>query len=128
MRFHKYNVSSKEKRTVDGIVFASKWEGEAYSLLKVLLGRKKFTLQPTYELQPSFKFEGKTIRAVKYVADFHIKTKTEEYILDTKGMETDVFKLKEKMFKHKFKKSIIKLKRKSQLIDFITMLQNEAKF
>ena len=125
MRFNKYNVSPKEKRTVDGIVFASKWESEAYGLLKLLLGKKKFTLQPTYELQPSFKLEGKTIRAIKYVADFLIKTESEEYIIDTKGMETDVFKIKEKMFKHKFNKSIVKLKRKSQLVDFINKLKDE---
>jgi hypothetical protein len=109
---------------VEGIVFASKWESEAYKLLKLLIGKDKFTLQPTFEIQPGFRFEGKAVRAIKYVGDFLIPTKSgEDLVVDTKGMETDVFRIKEKMFKFKFEKSIIKLKRKSQLVDFIEKLK-----
>ena len=127
MRRHKYNVSKKEERTADNIVFASKWECRAYGLLKQLLGRAYFELQPSYELQPKFQFKGKTIRAIKYVGDFLIKTKEEEYVVDTKGIETDVFKIKEKMFKCKFGKEIVKLKRPSQLVDFIKTLKDIKK-
>ncbi len=107
-------------------MFASKWESEAYKLLKLLIGKDNFTLQPTYELQPGFRFEGKAVRAIKYVGDFLIVTNSgEELVIDTKGMETDVFRMKEKMFKFKFNKSIIKLKRKSQLVDFIDNLKKD---
>ena len=127
-RRNKYNVSPKQERTVDGVVFDSKWECKAYLLLKSMLGKDSFELSPVYELQPSFKFGSKTIRAIKYIGDFLIKYNGEEYVVDTKGMETDVFKIKEKMFKHKFDKEIIKLKRASQLVDFVeTIKRNDKK-
>lgn len=117
-RFNKYGVSPKEQRTEDGIVFASKWEAQAYLILKEELGLDSFTLQPSYELQEKFRDEdGKAIRAIKYEADFLVY---DEHIVDTKGFETDVFKMKEKIFKFKFGKSIIKLKTKKQLMTFIS--------
>ena len=124
-RRNKYNVSPKEDRTADGVVFDSKWECQAYGWLKKLIGLKNFELSPVYELQPSFKLGGKTIRAIKYIGDFLVKYNGKEYTIDTKGMETDVFKLKEKLFKFKFDKEIIKLKRVSQLVDFVEEIKNE---
>ena len=121
--YNKYGVSPKADRTVDGITFASKWEKKAYEILKEELGLENFSLQPSYELQEKFRDqEGKAIRAIKYEADFLIY---DEYIVDTKGFETPVFKIKEKMFKHKFNKSIIKLKTKKQLMLFIDRVKED---
>jgi len=120
MQFNKYHVSPKVERTYDGIVFDSKFEMQAYKLLVSNLGKDYFTLSPVYELQPGFRDEqGKAIRAIKYVGDFLIQYNNKEYIVDTKGMETPVFKMKEKMFKYVFKKRIYKIKSKKRMLEFI---------
>lgn len=55
-----------------------------------------------FELQPSFKHNGKTIRAITYVADFTYYDKAGKYhIVDTKGVKTDVYLLKKKMMQFK---------------------------
>lgn len=95
-----------------------------YLFLKTAIGLENFSLQPSFELQPSFKMEGKTIRAIKYVADFLVKDGDEELVVDAKGMTTPVFKIKEKMFKHKYGKSIVLLKNKKEMISFVTNLKH----
>ena len=123
-RFNKYGVSPKEARTSDGIVFASKWEKEAYEIIRDTIGVSNISLQPSYELQEKFRdSDGKAVRAIKYNADFLLFG---EHIVDTKGYETDVFKLKEKLFKYKFPdKCIVKLKSKKQLRLFLETLNEE---
>lgn len=63
----KYNVSSnKERRTFGGIVFDSELEMKYYRdvvLPKVNSGEiMKCELQKKYELQPAFKYNGKSVR------------------------------------------------------------------
>jgi hypothetical protein len=58
--------------------------------------------QVPFELQPSFKSGGKTIRAIKYVADFTYYDKSDIlHIVDTKGFRTEVYKLKKKMMQYR---------------------------
>lgn len=124
--FNKYNVSPKESRTSDGIVFDSKFEMQAYELLKTYLGKQYFSLSPKYELQPGFRNEdGKKIRAIHYIADFLLTYKGKEYIVDTKGVETDVFKMKEKMFTYTHNKKIYKIKSKKKMLAFICDVKDE---
>lgn len=126
MSFNKYNVSPKADRTLDGIVFDSKFEMKAYELLKKFLGKKYFTLSPKFELQPKFRDDkGAAVRAIAYVGDFLIKYKNKEYVVDTKGMETPVFKMKEKMFKYIYKKEIHKIKSQKKLMAFIQDIKDE---
>lgn len=103
----------RTKRTVvDGIEFASKREAARYRELKLMERAGKISelsLQPRFELQPSFKREGKTIRAIEYVADF-VYTEGDDkrkgprvrVVEDVKGMRTDVYKLKRKMLLFKY--------------------------
>lgn len=57
--------------------------------------------QTRFELQPSFKHNGKTIRSITYVADFTFKDKDGGFhIVDTKGVKTEVYKLKKKMMQY----------------------------
>lgn len=63
----KYNVSSnKERRTFGGIVFDSELEMKYYRDVvqpKVNSGEiVKYELQKKYELQPAFKYNGKSVR------------------------------------------------------------------
>ncbi|MCY6957940.1 DUF1064 domain-containing protein [Clostridium brassicae] len=95
-----------EKITVDGITFDSKDEAKYYLYLKELKAKGKilnFELQPKYELQPSFKKNGKTYRAITYAPDFLIYhlDGTEE-LIDIKGMSTQQGEMRRKMFDYKY--------------------------
>ena len=100
----KYN---NVKTVVDGITFDSQKEAKRYNDLKILqrLGHiRNLVLQPRYELQPSFK-KGKTYyRKIEYVADFqYFDTHLNKIVVeDVKGMKTDVYKLKKKMFEYQY--------------------------
>ena len=95
-----------KKAEADGIVFDSKKERNYYCELKMLkmAGQiKDFDLQVPFELLPSFKHKGKTIRGIKYIADFVVTYsdgKTE--VIDTKGYRTRDYILKRKMLLHKY--------------------------
>lgn len=95
------------KTVIDGITFDSKLEANRYAQLKILERAGKIQalqLQPEYELIPSFKKNGKTYRSCSYRADFayYDIEKGKVIVEDTKGFETDVYKLKRKMFEHKY--------------------------
>lgn len=95
-RKSKYNA---RKTTVDGIKFDSAKEAEFYGSLKLLLRAgaiKGFCRQARFSL-----LQGD--ENTEYVADFVIFNNDGTCrIVDVKGVETDVFKLKMKMFKAQF--------------------------
>ena len=96
-----------KKVVVDGITFDSKKESQRYVELKLLerCGRiKDLELQPKFELQPSFRKNGRTIRAINYVADFTYfdLEKMRIVVEDVKGLRTDVYSIKRKMFEFKY--------------------------
>lgn len=62
-------------------------------------------LQPRYELQPSFKRGKKTVRKIEYVADFEYVENGVTVAEDVKGgrgTQTEVFRLKAKLFQFKY--------------------------
>lgn len=97
-----------KKTEVDGIRFQSRKEGERYAELKLLerAGRiRSLVLQPKFELQEGFtNAEGKKIRAITYIADFmYYDCDLDRTIVeDVKGMKTEVYKLKKKLFEYKY--------------------------
>lgn len=105
-------VSSKEKRTEDDIVFASGWEKRVYVELRNAFVPGAFSLQPRIELQSKFVGpDGEKIRNIEYRGDFLFGPKrvkptdpvtSEHMLIDAKGMEDSVYKMKKKMllFKH----------------------------
>ena len=98
----KYN---NVKITVNGIKFASKGEANRYCNLMLLVrGKviKDLELQPKFLLQSSFKKNGKTHRAINYIADFKYIENEKIVIEDFKGMETEVFKIKRKLFEYNY--------------------------
>ena len=123
-KYNKYKVSDSAKRSADGITFASRLEMRVYLFLKSTIGLENFSLQPSYEIHPGFRHEGKAVRAIKYVADFLIKDGDEELVVDAKGMVTPVFKIKEKMFKLKYGKTIHLLKTKKDMTNFVRSLKH----
>lgn len=101
-----YSKFHNKKTTIDGITFDSKMESNFYIFAKQLKADgkiKDFEMQVHYEVFPAFKKNGKTWRRIDYVADFvihHFDGSIE--VIDVKGVETDVFKLKQKMFEYKY--------------------------
>lgn len=58
--------------------------------------------QVIFELQPSFKLNGKTERSIKYIADFTYIQDDNYIVEDVKGFKTEVYKLKRKMLLFKY--------------------------
>jgi len=87
----KYNNT---KTVYDNIKFDSKLEAKCYEIAKEYITE----LQPKFLLEPGFIHHNKKYRKIEYVADFIIRINNIEYIVDIKGMETPVFKIKHKLF------------------------------
>jgi len=92
---NKFNVSKREDRTIDGVVFDSRLEMNCYLYLKEQ--GIPCELQPSFELQPKFELNGVKYRPISYVADFRITIAGHTYIVDAKGMRTPDFKMKLKL-------------------------------
>jgi len=103
IRRHKYNAQRTE---VDGITFDSKKEATEYQTLKLLdsVGAiADLQLQPAFELQAAYvDNNGKKVKAIIYKADFAYTQEGRRIVVDVKGMQTPVFKLKSKLFRERF--------------------------
>lgn len=105
-----YRKYHNTKTVADGIKFDSKLEAERYAQLKILERAgviRALELQPSFDLIPSFRKNGKTWRKTAYKADFrYILCEDDSYIIeDVKGSTaviTDVFRLKQKLFEYKY--------------------------
>lgn len=104
----KQNKYHNKKIIIDGIKFDSQKEGYRYLYLKRLQEVGKITeleLQKAFELQPSYvNNDNKKIRAITYISDFFYYDKElKKYIVeDVKGIKTDVYKLKKKIFEYQY--------------------------
>lgn len=99
------NKYKNKKVVVDNILFDSKKEANYYTKLKILRDAGKISglrLQEKFILQPSFKLNGKTYRAITYVADFVYKDDKGMHVVDTKGYRTETYKIKKKLFMKRF--------------------------
>lgn len=95
------NKYRNKKIQVDMYVFDSIRESQRYKELKLLerAGEiKELKLQPRFLLQDSFRKNGRTYRKIEYVADFQYIENGKTIVEDVKGIQTDVFKLKHKIF------------------------------
>lgn len=98
-----------KKTCVDGIVFDSKREADRYLILKSMEedgAIEDLRRQVRYELIPAFDVDGRHYRPVYYVADFVYVENGKEVVEDVKGMRTDVYKLKSKLFARRYDKVI----------------------
>ena len=99
------NIYRNKKVQVDMYVFDSIAESRRYKELKLLERAGKIQnleLQPHFLLQESFKKNGKTFRKIEYIADFKYIENGKIIVEDVKGIQTDVFKLKHKLFEKKY--------------------------
>lgn len=98
-----------KKTVVDGVTFDSKREANRYLVLKGMEEDgtiKDLRRQVRYELVPAFDVDGRHYRPVYYVADFVYVEDGEEVVEDVKGMVTDVYRLKSKLFARRYGKAI----------------------
>jgi len=93
------------KTKVYGIVFDSAAEAQRYLVLRDMEDSGEISdlvLQPTFEILPQFSNRGQHFKAVKYIADFQYVKAGVIVVEDVKGVSTAVFRLKAKMFRHRY--------------------------
>lgn len=107
--YNKYHVAPKEKRMAYGRVFDSKVEMEMYLILKAMEVEGSVSdvqLQRTFLLQEKYiTANKKKVSSISYVCDFYFYDKVQRRyrVVDCKGMKTDAFRLKEKLFNCRYK-------------------------
>ena len=100
-----YSKYKNRKVTTDNIQFDSIKEADRYIELKILQRAGKISnleLQPKFELIPKYTIGGRSIRKMEYVADFKYIENGKVVIEDVKGMKTEVYKIKKKLFEFIF--------------------------
>lgn len=99
----KYN---NRKVEIDGHKFDSRHEAQIYLYLKQQQTEGNITqlsLQVPFILQDKYTINGKTVRAIKYIADFtFINSDLELEVWDAKGVKTPTYKLKKKIFEYRY--------------------------
>ena len=99
------NKYKNKKVQIDMYVFDSIAESKRYKELTLLQRAEKISelqLQPKFLIQESFRKNGKTYRKIEYIADFMYEENGKIIVEDVKGKETEVFKLKHKLFEKKY--------------------------
>ena len=120
---HKYNA---QRTASNGVEFSSKAESARYA---VLLKRQergeiaKLECQPRFLLQPGFGVPGKKVRAIEYVADFRYEESGRTVVEDVKGMRTECYNMKRKMFLYLYgKEFLFREVKNGKQIDFLPHL------
>lgn len=107
--WHGVSKYHARQTTVDGITFDSRKEADRYLALKGMEedgAIEDLRRQVRYELVPAFDMDGRHYRPVYYVADFVYVEDGKEVVEDVKGVRTDVYKLKSKLFARRYGMSI----------------------
>lgn len=88
-------VKNAQPNIYNGIKFRSKLETYTYKKLKEANIHAEY--EPThFELIPKFEYQGEKVRAMTYLPDFVGK----DFIIECKGLITDSFPLRWKIFKY----------------------------
>ena len=105
------NKYRSRKTVVNGIKFASKLEADRYMQLRMMMATEPplicdLVLQPEFQIFHGYvdPDTGEKVRSKYYVADFQYTDVIEHKVIveDTKGVETDVFRLKWDVVKKKY--------------------------
>lgn len=96
-----YNKYRAKKTKIDDIEFDSYMEAKRYRQLVTLEMAGEISdlvLQPKFRLMDSFKYKGKTVRGINYIADFMYKEDGKLVVEDVKGARTKEYIIKSKLF------------------------------
>lgn len=103
--------------SLNDIKFKSKWECRVYQMLKDAglnpeYENIKITLQETFEPKvpfytkikgrkrgPGFKIDNYKVKAITYSPDFKVEYKGQIYFIEAKGIKTDSYSIKVKLFR-----------------------------
>jgi len=101
-RENKYG-NKKTFRIINGtqVWFDSRKEATHYDNLYLQLRQghiSQLTLQPSYDLIPTQKWNGATLRKITYTADFRYVKNNKTFVIDVKGFLTDIYKIKMRLF------------------------------
>ena len=115
LQFKEYNGMKRKynnrKIEIDGYTFDSRLEADFYLRLKPLVksGKiKELKIHPRYLLQEGFTKNGKHYQPIYYIADFEVLYDDGVTVIyDTKGMRTEVYKIKKKLFEYKYQDKTI---------------------
>lgn len=115
--YHSYGKIRHNRVECDGYKFDSQQEKDYYLVLKnkLICGEiRDIKIHPSYTLQEKFTKNGKNYRKIYYSADFafYDVAKSKYRVIDVKGFETPVFKLKHKLFEYKYPMYELELMRK----------------
>jgi hypothetical protein len=104
MRRSKYHA---KPRTVDGVRFASIRESRRYQDLRLLEKAGEIhdlELQPKFPLYVCRRQNGELHQVCTYIADFRYREGPQGILVveDSKGIQTQVFRLKRKMFESQY--------------------------
>ena len=91
---------STKKVKYNNLTFDSGLELYFYKLLESNNLLEHLKMQEPFEIQPSFKHQGSTIRKIDYVSDFYLTDK--KIVIETKGLLEEKAKIKHKIFKFKY--------------------------
>ena len=91
----KGKVRNATPNEYDGIKFKSKLETYTYKKLKEAKIKAEYEAQH-FELLPKFEYNGEKVRAMTYLPDFI----GDDFIIECKGLITDSFPLRFKIFKY----------------------------
>lgn len=100
-----YNKYRAKKTTVDDIEFDSYMEAKRYRQLVTLEMAGEISdlvLQPKFRPMDSYKYNGKAIKAIDYIADFMYREDGKLIVEDVKGMRTPAYIIKSKLFIKKY--------------------------
>lgn len=100
-----YNKYRAKKTTVDDIEFDSYMEAKRYRQLVTLEMAGEISdlvLQPKFRLMDRYKYNGKVIKAIDYIADFMYREDGKLVVEDVKGMRTPAYIIKSKLFIKKY--------------------------
>ena len=100
MRFSKYKAV---KTVVDGITFASKREAYYYRLYSKM---QEAGMIKNLKLQTSIPFKLNGEKVFTYKPDFEYDDENGHHIVDVKGVETPLFRLKKKLIEKLYKINI----------------------
>lgn len=102
---------------IDGIRFKSKWESRVYQILKDAGLNPKYedlkihlqeTFEPTVPFYTRIKSKRRTsgfnidnykVKAITYSPDFKVEYNNKTYFIEAKGMKTDSYAIKVKLFR-----------------------------
>ncbi len=109
-RFAKSKYSNIQTQ-IDGIKFDSRKEAKRYMELSLMLKAgiiKDLQLQPRFVILDGYTKGSRKVKAIEYVADFKYwdNEKQQWIIEDVKGLKTQVYQLKKKMFEARYTEMI----------------------